>query len=1053
MVDGGRAVFVGESRKLALEQLTAEYRTCRDEAVARMVVVEGQPGVGKTRLVQELYAELAQNQPTPPFWPERIDVPADKVLAWRGRIAPEELRWKAEGEQTYVWVPIGCRLDLEGRPVRAVIPAVVLTETINEPTVTRFERRRRLLEAFVGLLILVGGVVTAALGIFAIGGIIAAIAGALIAFIALKDIAEPIKGFREVFRRRQRIHTDVVIRYSDTLKLLSAGAEARAAKFLREVGERGLPAVVVVDDAGWADEDTVKLVEQLLSRPAPLLVVATVRPDPFKRQWNRRNGFGGLARKFQGHTRTIRLEPLDEHELSEIVLARAPKTERSIAEAIARHAGGNPLVLGALLETTAIKDSLHVGAYRLDDPDAALADIQLDYEGVFERYWRQLDDESGLQQLLAIAWFHGFQVQPKSVAAGYEAVFGVDAERLVEAAHDPYWWLVRIHEDGSLDRFADRGLLDTIRRNLGNTLRPDQREDARRAMVRDLIERRARGAPWQRLSAEARRVLLTMHVTAAVEGVAERDREATLSGLELAELTDAPHEALKAAEYALRALEWAADDEPLMDRARTIAAERLLAVRPTNAQELLDAQLRYRATVFGEDDPKTLETRASLARAMQSAGRLDDAISNYEALVVRRERVFGADDPRTLGARTDVGLVLLEAERVDEAIAWFDALLADVQRLFGPDDPETLCAREMLAGALRFAHWPDALAVTEALVSDEERLFGADDHRTLSARTDLAAALADAGRWDEAIACYEKVARDMERTLGTDDPSTVHARVGLATALLGRSSDEAIAVFETLVDRDARVLGADHPDTLNMRDFLIDALLIAGKVDQAIALGKELLTDEERVLGREHPITFRTRASFSRALVDAGRHDEAVASYELLIADMERALGPLHPHTVRARHELGRAVSAAGNVETNIAIENLALADLDLLRYLREEWNVLSLNERDTWAQYFRDFLDFAELEGLTLNEEIATYESLVADRERLLGRHHPRTLETRKDLSLTLLCAGRRDDGIAQLEALVADQERTLGPDHPDTLSTRRLIGALLDSTNGATA
>ena len=75
------------------------------------------------------------------------------------------------------------------------------------------------------------------------------------------------------------------------------------------------------------------------------------------------------------------------------------------------------------------------------------------------------------------------------------------------------------------------------------------------------------------------------------------------------------------------------------------------------------------------------------------------------------------------------------------------------------------------------------------------------------------------------------------------------------------------------------------------------------------------------------------------------------------------------------------------------------------------------------------------------LDEAVAAFEVLLADRLRVLGADHPSTLTTRGNLALWLGEAGRVDEAIAALEVLLADRLRVLGADHPSTLAPRNSL------------
>ena len=80
------------------------------------------------------------------------------------------------------------------------------------------------------------------------------------------------------------------------------------------------------------------------------------------------------------------------------------------------------------------------------------------------------------------------------------------------------------------------------------------------------------------------------------------------------------------------------------------------------------------------------------------------------------------------------------------------------------------------------------------------------------------------------------------------------------------------------------------------------------------------------------------------------------------------------------------------------------------------------------------------------VDDAIAGFETLLADRLRVLGPDHPDTLSTRNNLAFWLGEAGRVDDAIAGFETLLTDQLRVLGPDNPNTLNTRNNLAFWLE-------
>jgi hypothetical protein len=75
---------------------------------------------------------------------------------------------------------------------------------------------------------------------------------------------------------------------------------------------------------------------------------------------------------------------------------------------------------------------------------------------------------------------------------------------------------------------------------------------------------------------------------------------------------------------------------------------------------------------------------------------------------------------------------------------------------------------------------------------------------------------------------------------------------------------------------------------------------------------------------------------------------------------------------------------------------------------------------------------------------------SLLADRTRILGYRHRRTLETRNELAELLVLKGDRPGAIAEYQDVLADRLQLLGNHHPHTIATARALAELNGQTLG---
>jgi class 3 adenylate cyclase/tetratricopeptide (TPR) repeat protein len=96
------------------------------------------------------------------------------------------------------------------------------------------------------------------------------------------------------------------------------------------------PLVIGIDDAHWADDGLLDLVEEVVFRldDAPLLVLCTSRPELLER----RPDFGRAAR----NVTQIELRPLTAEAADQLAVALLPDSDRGLATRVAQASGGNP---------------------------------------------------------------------------------------------------------------------------------------------------------------------------------------------------------------------------------------------------------------------------------------------------------------------------------------------------------------------------------------------------------------------------------------------------------------------------------------------------------------------------------------------------------------------------------------------------------------------------------------------------------------------------------------------------------------------------------------
>jgi hypothetical protein len=114
--------FVGADRRAIVNDLLNDFRHIAAEPGVRIRVLTAPTGFGKTRIVQELFAQMSAEQPEPAYWPRRLEEQGDP--SWtrtRKRIFPAVVN--AAPDAVLPWMWWGCRVPADptaGTPRRCM---------------------------------------------------------------------------------------------------------------------------------------------------------------------------------------------------------------------------------------------------------------------------------------------------------------------------------------------------------------------------------------------------------------------------------------------------------------------------------------------------------------------------------------------------------------------------------------------------------------------------------------------------------------------------------------------------------------------------------------------------------------------------------------------------------------------------------------------------------------------------------------------------------------------------------------------------------------------
>lgn len=334
--------------------LGAEHRRLVDEITGqvharkhgfRVVVIEGASGVGKSRVVREVYGALVNRQGSPGYWPPLLLPPRDPVAA-RKRIGPgrDPFVWPAHALPEFLWWDLTCEEGSDKNPHDAVWEFAPFLQRHLLPSALAQARER-------GLVATMAHDLRASLQpIFAEGVNETALEVAQ-RFLAPLDIAIPGLGwFANRFmdgsrwlkgRRDARLQ----LAAQGPLGIAGGAIGQETARQIGEMTDGFLPGVIAFEDIHLMGDDVADLLRTLQATDAGVTVIATAWPEgrarPDYSRWLEHAQDAGVAR-------VVTLDPPPGAEMALLVKRSAPNTSTADATTIATLLP-NPLTLLLLL--------------------------------------------------------------------------------------------------------------------------------------------------------------------------------------------------------------------------------------------------------------------------------------------------------------------------------------------------------------------------------------------------------------------------------------------------------------------------------------------------------------------------------------------------------------------------------------------------------------------------------------------------------------------------------------------------------------------------------
>ncbi len=493
--------FVGEQhlalRNSLLDQIQPRARGFR------AVVIEGPSGVGKSRVIREVYSALVSQQPEPSYWPT-LPGSTQNPLAGRQVLGPGRMDfiWEPNALPSFIWWDIACSANADRDPFDAIWAFAPFLERHLLPTALSQSVQK-------GLAFEIAGEVRRSLRslmheALEEGGMesLNRILGTLdLAMPGMAWLAHRVAGGVQWLTRRREAH--LALQRSVSLAPSTEWASAHAVDQLEQMTAGILPAVVAIEDLHLMGDDMADMLGLLQKRDVGITVIASAWPEG-----RTRHSYGPWRSEAERNNcvQFVELASPDRAAMRTVVTRLAPSTPATDADRVV-DAWPNPLALLTLLtlERTQRRIRRDHGALlwseALEDEPSRITDL----------YLAQLRElPPSVSRVLSIA--AGCLPEPPTQGTRFVVdVISVAADRArllepgtcdsaqfraaLENSIDLYHWCLR-HEPG-LSSFRERALHSAARQYLTQEILDHEEWTALRDQVikalREFIDKRRAG--------------------------------------------------------------------------------------------------------------------------------------------------------------------------------------------------------------------------------------------------------------------------------------------------------------------------------------------------------------------------------------------------------------------------------------------------------------------------------------------------------------------------------------------------------------------------------
>ena len=867
----GHSGFIGQDRDALVSRLSSEFRSIAERGGVQVHVISGPTGIGKTRVVQEVFSAISSSQ-ADGYWPDAITDHSDWKHS-RKRINPPNFAASDDASPSWIWWGISC-----GRRADGSFESALIEDASHWEEHTARISRSRLSASGAGAALDITDAVVTSIGLLGLGAVTALSGGVVPAVLGAAGVG------RTAWQQRQNA-ASLVERLSrrsqgeGTPKAPESPADREQADLALAVAKisQRVPVVLAIDDAHWADRMLVQFISHLARiENAKVLVLCTTWPASDN---DAATPWSGLD--LHDLLETHELNEIDRDALFELVVAEfaaigSTPPSRDLADELIDRVGESPLAIRAACGVQRIRQLIQSGHFNTD----SIAQLPRDLEESLNAYWREAS--SDVQFVLSLAAFLGSRFPTVPVIGAASALGARSAANAMQASRTPLS-IVRSSSE-FVDLFTEPGFAAIAKRHAEELLAPEDEQvlmEAVASHAEDLADKFFQSEPVDVVAAE---LCLNLHVGFALSGFLAGP-SASLSALSLAMLYWESGRSNEALQSCNNGVVLAASYPSGLARIKFVQANYLGRAGFFDEAVNVLGEVEALLDTLGEDafafDFEIVKAKCVLllhqGHYVEAKRALHECIATFEGKISHEHQ----QSLLILSA-----IAALECHEPEEARSQLERITSE----WANKEVEPNLRHEvenLLAAALILTGNPsEGRKVLDELVDSSTSLHGEDHTTTLILRLNRLTTLSphhDESSVDEA----RYIAQQLDER--PDILHKVEARIVLHEVLHNRGElAESTAELPALVEETRTRLGTDHPLSLRVTNLFGQVLLESGDLQQADAVLRECLATTTDALGPDDPDILKPLHNLAYTVWKSEKWQEAAELFDRLIAETRR---------------------------------------------------------------------------------------------------------------------------------------------------------------------